>query len=275
MNVLFLGYGKMGSTLGEAWLAQGVASRIVAVDPLADQKDFNAALVKHIEQVTSCGFDLIIVAVKPALVDQVLSCLPAQMEADTCVVSLAAGVTTQRLQAALHAPVPVVRAMPNTAVQVLAGCTGLYAGRPLTAKQHDMITTLFDSVGHTYWLEQESELDAVTAISGSGPAYYHLFSEALADSARALGLPAGMATDLAKNTALGAATLQCTPGADLAALRQNVTSPNGTTHAAIETFEHQNRLRDLIASATQAAYRRSIELSKPEKNLPSRQSKDN
>ena len=263
MNVLFLGYGKMGSTLGEAWLAQGVARQIVAIDPQADKDAFHATVVKHAALVTEPAFDLIVVAVKPALVDQVLSCLPAQTGTDTCIVSLAAGVTTLRLQAALNISAPVVRAMPNTAVEVLAGCTGLYSSQRLSEKQHDMITTLFDSVGRAYWLEKESELDAVTAISGSGPAYYHLFSEALADSARALGLPPGIATDLAKYTALGAAKLQCLPDSDLAALRRNVTSPNSTTHAAIETFEQASVLRQLVAAAASAAYFRSIELSRP------------
>lgn len=265
MNILFLGYGKMGSTLGEAWLAQGIARQITAVDPQADNNEFQATVVKQAVPVTESTFDLIVVAVKPALVGQVLSCLPAQTGADTCIVSLAAGVTTQRLQTALAIPAPVVRAMPNTAVQVLAGCTGLYTSQPLSEKQHDMITTLFDSVGRAYWLEKERELDAVTAISGSGPAYYHLFSEALADSALALGLPPGIATDLAKYTALGAAKLQCLPDSDLAALRRNVTSPNGTTHAAIETFEQAGVLRQLVAAATSAAYRRSIELGQPDR----------
>lgn len=260
MKILFLGYGKMGSTLGEAWLTQEVVDRVIAIDPHAAERVYQAELLTHVNELHEFGFDYIVVAVKPALVPMVLASLPAQLLKDSCIISLAAGVAVQRLCSALNTSVPVLRVMPNTAVQVLAGCTGIYTSQPITNRQHKAVSALFGAVGHAYWLDEENQLDAITAISGSGPAYYHLFSEALAEAAVALGLPEKMANELAKNTAFGAAKLQCMPNSDLVSLRQMVTSPNGTTHAAIETFEQASGLRELVKSAATAAYHRSVQL---------------
>jgi pyrroline-5-carboxylate reductase len=152
--------------------------------------------------------------------------------------------------------------MPNTPVLVNAGCTGLFTDTRLDEARRDFISRLFDSVGRSYWLEHESLLDAVTAISGSGPAYYHLFSEALAQAGVQLGLTPELALDLARQTALGAACQQTRQDANIIDLRTAVTSPNGTTAAAIDVFEQDQALRRLVGAATQAAYRRSRELSK-------------
>jgi pyrroline-5-carboxylate reductase len=207
-------------------------------------------------------FEIIVVAVKPAYACEVLAALPDELCQQAVVISVAAGVTATSLGQALRDRSPIVRAMPNTPVLVGAGCTGLYANSSLGEEKRDLVTRLFSAVGTASWVEREELLDAVTAISGSGPAYYHLFSEALAAAGVALGLTQELANALAAQTALGAASLQSQPGADFVALRTAVTSPNGTTAAAIAAFEQDHALRKLVEAATQAAHHRSQELSR-------------
>lgn len=260
MNVLFIGYGRMGSAIGEAWLATGLVDAISAVDP-HQHPGLRATLYPDLQAVTQQPFDLIVIAVKPDKVCSVAASLPDAICKGAVVISVAAGITTEALDHALSRRCPVIRAMPNTPVLVNAGCTGLYADARLDDARRALVSQLFDSVGRSYWLEQERLLDAITAISGSGPAYYHLFSEALAQAGVLLGLAPQLALDLASQTALGAARQQTREDANIVDLRTAVTSPNGTTAAAIAVFEQDQALRHLIEAATQAAYRRSQELS--------------
>jgi pyrroline-5-carboxylate reductase len=142
-----------------------------------------------------------------------------------------------------------------------AGCTGLYAGSDVSQDLRERVAKLFNAIGKAYWVDSEEMLHAVTAISGSGPAYYHLFSEAMEAAGVALGLPQVLAHDLAAQTAFGAASQQCQEGADYQQLRLAVTSPKGTTDAAIRVFEESGALRVLVESATASALQRSKELS--------------
>lgn len=260
MNVLFIGYGRMGSAMGEAWLDSGLVDTISAVDPHQNPK-VRATLYPDLQALGQQAFDLIVIAVKPDKVCAVAAALPDAMCAGALLISVAAGVTTRALDQALARRCPVIRAMPNTPVLVNAGCTGLYADARLDDARRRQVSRLFDSVGRSYWLEEESQLDAVTAISGSGPAYYHLFSEALAEAGVRLGLPAHLARDLASQTALGAARQQTGANADVVELRRAVTSPNGTTAAAIAVFEQDQALRRLVTEACTAACLRSRALS--------------
>lgn len=261
MNALFIGYGRMGSAIGEAWLNAGLIDRLSAVDPYL-QAAARATLYNSVDALPAQSFDIIVVAVKPAYACEVLASLPERLCQHAIVISVAAGVTSENLSLALGKRCPVVRAMPNTPVLVGAGCTGLYADAALDEARRELITRLFAAVGSASWVEHEALLDAVTAISGSGPAYYHLFSEALAAAGVALGLTPELARALAVQTALGAATLQTQPEADLVALRTAVTSPNGTTAAAIATFEQDAALRNLVMAAARSAYHRSEALSR-------------
>lgn len=260
MNALFLGYGRMGSAIGEAWLAAGLVDSISAVDPYL-QSSASASLYPSLQALPAQPFELIVVATKPGYACEVLAELPDAVCQDAVVISVAAGVTSASLSQALRQRCPVVRVMPNTPVLVGAGCTGLYADAGVSAAQRGSIGQLFEAVGKAYWVDSEGQLDAVTALSGSGPAYYHLFSEALADAGVALGLPAGLAKALAAQTAFGAASLQMQPQADFVELRTAVTSPNGTTAAAIARFEQDQALRQLVEAAARAAFVRSQELS--------------
>ena len=232
LNALFLGYGRMGAALGEAWLGAGLVDGIDAVDPIRAQ-DVQARLYRQAADLPDTPYDLVVMA----------------------------GVPLQTLRASLPLERPVVRSMPNTAVMVRQGCVGLYADEDVSPALRQTISRLFDAVGRSFWVDDEAQLHAVTAISGSGPAYYHLFSEALADAGVNLGLPRELAKQLAAQTALGAATLQTQYDADFVALRQAVTSPNGTTHAAIEEFEQGQALRRLVDVAAAKAGQRSVELS--------------
>ena len=232
LNALFLGYGRMGAALGEAWLGAGLVDGIDAVDPIRAQ-DVQARLYRQAADLPDTPYDLVVMA----------------------------GVPLQTLRASLPLERPVVRSMPNTAVMVRQGCVGLYADEDVSPGLRQTISRLFDAVGRSFWVDDEAQLHAVTAISGSGPAYYHLFSEALADAGVNLGLPRELAKQLAAQTALGAATLQTQYDADFVALRQAVTSPNGTTHAAIEEFEQGQALRRLVDVAAAKAGQRSVELS--------------
>lgn len=262
MNALFLGYGSMGGAIGEAWLNAQLVERVVAVVPsLRSRGSSGVTLHASLAAVPEQAFDLIVVATKPGDVCKVLADLPDTLCAKAVVISVAAGITCASMSDALRQRCPVVRAMPNTALLVAAGCTGLYAGADLGEEQRTLIGRLFDTVGRAYWVEQEGQLDAVTALSGSGLAYYHLFSEALANAGVALGLPAELAQALAAQTALGAASLQVQPQADIVELRAAVTSPNGTTAAAIARFEQDQALRRLVEAAARAAFVRSQELS--------------
>lgn len=261
MNALFLGYGRMGGALGNAWLEAGLIDHLSIVDPGMPSKPEESRYAS-LADVPERPFELIVLAVKPAYASQALVDLTDLQCKRATLISVAAGVTQSTLSAAVRQRCPVVRAMPNTPVLVGAGCTGLYDGGQLSDAQRSLITKLFEAVGIACWVNAQNQLDAITAISGSGPAYYHLFSEALAQAGIELGLQPELARKLAAQTALGAATLQQQPQADFAALRAAVTSPNGTTAAAIEVFEAQSALRNLVAAATFAANDRSTELSK-------------
>ncbi|MDO5103326.1 MAG: pyrroline-5-carboxylate reductase [Lautropia sp.] len=258
-RVLFLGYGRMGSALGEAWLKAGLVAGIDAVDPHLDAP-VQAQVFRATTELTDTPHELIVLAVKPAMAREALQSLPAERLKTATVLSVMAGVPISTLEAALPTARPVVRSMPNTPVMVGQGCTGLFGNAQLTPTMRAAIDQLFHAVGKAFWVKDETQLHAVTALSGSGPAYYHLFSEALADAAIKLGLPREMAIEMAAQTALGAATLQNQAGADFVALRQAVTSPNGTTHAAIVRFEEDGALRQLVEAAATRACRRSEEL---------------
>ncbi|MDO4906001.1 MAG: pyrroline-5-carboxylate reductase [Lautropia sp.] len=261
LKALFLGYGRMGGALGEAWLQTGLVRQIDAVDPHR-KGDFLAEIHRDATQLPETDYDLVVLAVKPTMVHESLQGVDPARLANALIISVMAGVTCASIAAALPVPRPVVRSMPNTPVTVRQGCTGLYGNADVTPTLRRIVSNLFDTVGLAVWLEDEEQLHALTAISGSGPAYYHLFSEALTDAGVKLGLPRELASQLAAQTALGAATLQNQEGADFAALRQAVTSPGGTTHYAIQVYEKDAALRNLVTDATAAARARSLELAK-------------
>ncbi len=205
------------------------------------------------------GADVIVLAVKPQIMPLVLADLKSRARPEQLVLSIAAGITIDTIHQALGADQAVIRSMPNTPALIGHGITGVVAGAPCSAAQKEQATEILMAAGEVVWLEDESLMDAVTAISGTGPAYFFLLAEALAGAAREFGLPADVADRLASITCFGAgAMLAASPG-DAEELRHRVTSPGGTTQAAMVVM-NDGRFRDLVFRAAQAARDRSQEL---------------
>jgi pyrroline-5-carboxylate reductase len=174
-------------------------------------------------------------------------------------VSIAAGITTGTLKHWLGRELPLVRAMPNTPAMLGLGATGLFGTDQVTDAQRGMADQLFRGVGQVHWLETEAELDLVTALSGSGPAYFFLFMEALVDGARELGMPVELARAFTLQTAVGAARMAQESGRDLAELRRQVTSPGGTTEQGLAVMEREG-IRRIAREVLMAARIRATEL---------------
>jgi pyrroline-5-carboxylate reductase len=262
----FIGGGNMARSLVGGLVAQGMpGSKIRIAEPLpalrdALQRDFAVRTFEHAEDAVA-GAGTWVLAVKPQVMRTVCEALAAQAQASRpLVVSIAAGMGSAQLERWLGGDVAVVRAMPNTPALLGAGVTGLSANARVDAPQRDAAQSLLAAAGATVWVDDETLMDAVTAVSGSGPAYVFLLAEAMQAAGEAQGLPPDVARTLTLHTVLGAARMLVEGDADAAELRRRVTSPGGTTQAAIETFE-AGGLRTLVADAIANATRRGRELS--------------
>jgi len=203
-----------------------------------------------------------VLAVKPQVMRAVCAELaPALAGRRPLVLSIAAGVRTGQIERWLGAHLPIVRAMPNTPALIGEGMAGLYANALAAATERERAEEIVSATGATVWVEQEDELDVVTAVSASGPAYCFLLMEAMEQAALDHGLPAGIARELSVQTALGAARMARESGEEPARLRERVTSPGGTTAAALDVFE-RGGFRALVASAVGAAAARAHEMSR-------------
>ncbi len=206
--------------------------------------------------------DVVMLAVKPQVMQAALECAKGvALKPDAFIISVAAGLPIHLLQSWLGAMHPVVRVMPNTPALVGAGVSGLFASEQASAEQKQAAESIMRAVGSVIWVENEALIDAVTAVSGSGPAYFFYFIEALERAALEHGLSAEHARLLSTETAFGAAKLALESNVDAATLRRQVTSPGGTTEAALKVFEKQ-AISDSIAQAVQAAADRARELAK-------------
>lgn len=265
-SIAFVGGGNMARSLIGGLVARGHAPTAIRVaEPVpalraALRADFGVAVFEDGAQAVA-GAGTWVLATKPQVLRGVCETLAPHAQAmRPLVVSIAAGITTTQLARWLGGDIAVVRAMPNTPALLGAGVTGLFASTRVDAAGRALANALLGAVGKTVWIEEEAQMDAVTAVSGSGPAYVFLLAEALIDAAVREGLPAATARTLALQTVLGAARMLTESDADAAALRRRVTSPGGTTQAAIETFE-AGGFRALVASAVHAARLRGMELS--------------
>lgn len=257
----FVGTGNMGRALIEGLAGQLPASHITATDirpeALAGLSDLGMHTSTDAADAVR-GQDLVVLVLKPQVADSVLTALAAHFNTQQVVISLMAGVSTARLEALLPANMPVVRVMPQTLVSVRSAACALCAGRAVSAEQVAQVRSLFDLVGTTVEVA-ESLMDAVTGLSGSGPAWAYTVVEALADGGVRAGLPRQTALTLAAQTLLGAARLVLESGEHPAVLRDQVTSPGGTTAAGLHKLEEKG-LRDALISAVLAAAERSAEL---------------
>ncbi len=266
-NIAFIGGGNMARSLIGGLIAQGRdPASIHVAEPVevlrgALHADFGVTTFDSggaaVNDASSWVF-----AVKPQVMRAVCEALAAQAQAQRpLVISIAAGITGSQLERWLGGALPVVRTMPNTPALLGAGITGLHASDLVDEAGRAFAEALLAAAGKTVWIGDEGLMDAVTAVSGSGPAYVFLLAEAMIDAGIAEGLPADAARALALQTVLGAARMLTESGApDAGELRRRVTSPNGTTQAAIETFE-AGGLRALVADAIHAARERGHELS--------------
>lgn len=264
-RIAFIGGGNMARSIIGGLVADGhPPDRLSAADPSAQQRqrleaDFGITTSGD-NDVLARAADVVVLAVKPQVMPDIARDLaPAIAAATPLVVSVAAGIRQDALARWLDYGGPVVRCMPNTPALIQCGMSALHANPAVTAEQRELATMLLSATGSVVWVEEESQLDVVTGISGSGPAYYFAFMEAMERAALARGLPPETARQLVLGTALGAARMANEAGEDPATLRANVTSKGGTTAAALEAFE-QGGLDALVDRAVDAARKRSIEL---------------
>jgi pyrroline-5-carboxylate reductase len=262
-KILLVGFGNMGQALVRGWLAKGRdAGSIEVIDPVPAARAVAATLgvAAHAEVAAATGrSEVVVLAVKPNQLAEVLpSCRAAAKGA--VVLSIAAGKTIARLAAGLGDTAAIVRAMPNTPAAIGKAMTVLVANAAVTTAQRALCSELLAAVGAVAWLDDERHMDAVTAISGSGPAYVFLLIECLEQAARDLGLDAALAKQLAVATVAGAGEYAAAEEEPAAKLRRRVTSPNGTTQAALDVLMAEPGMRELLARAARAAADRSREL---------------
>ncbi len=264
----FIGGGNMASSLLSGLIASGHSPQYLWVSDVNPEALKSLAETLHVNTSINNAdvinaVDVVVLAVKPQILNEVaVNAAPLIQEKKPLVVSIAAGISQTSLSQWLGAETAIVRCMPNTPALVLTGATALHANTQVDAEQHDLAENILRSVGIALWVEDESDLDAVTAVSGSGPAYYFLLMEAMEKAALELGLNETTARLLVQQTALGAAKIALESSESPEELRKRVTSPGGTTQRAIETFE-QGGFTELVSKALHAAKDRSIEMSKP------------
>lgn len=262
-RIAFIGAGNMAASLIGGMRAQGVeAAQIRACDPGADTRakvsaEYGIETFADNAQAIE-GADVVLIAVKPQVMKAVCENLRADLLPGQLVVSVAAGITTASMTRWLGEQ-PIVRCMPNTPALVRQGVSGLFATELVTPAQRQQAEQLLSAVGVALWLDEEQQLDAVTAVSGSGPAYFFLLIEAMTAAGVKLGLPAETAAKLTLQTALGAAHMAINSDVDAGELRRRVTSPSGTTEAAIKSFQADG-FEALVEKALSAAAHRSAEM---------------
>ncbi|MGL3213296.1 pyrroline-5-carboxylate reductase [Bradyrhizobium sp. BR 1433] len=263
-TIALAGAGKMGGAMLTGWLAQGLApERVAVIDPHLSP-EISALAAKGVRlnpQAKDLGtVDTLVVAVKPQSFRDAGAALKSFVGPSTLVVSIMAGTTMSALEEVVGGA--VVRAMPNTPAAIGRGITVAVPSKRVTAAQRAMTDALLKATGLVEWVDDESLMDAVTAVSGSGPAYVFLLAEELARAGVAAGLPEQLATTLARATVAGSGELLHRSDLPSATLRQNVTSPGGTTAAALEVLMANDGMQPLMTRAIAAATRRSRELAK-------------
>ena len=265
--LVLVGCGKLGSALLTGWLARGLdPANVIVQDPGPPPEVVDLLARLKIRS----GVDarplpvppaVLLMAVKPQVMDAVFAPLAATVGPDTLVLSVAAGRTIASFERHLAPGRAIVRTIPNTPAAVGRGITVCTANAAVTATQRALTDQLMGAVGEVGWVDDEALIDAATAVSGSGPAYVFLLAECLAAAGRAVGLEPALAARLAAATVSGAGELMHQTGTPPAILRQNVTSPNGTTAAALQVLMGDDRLQRLMVEAVAAANQRSRELS--------------
>jgi pyrroline-5-carboxylate reductase len=262
-DVVLVGAGKMGGALLEGWVGLGIDPARIAViepQPAAPVAALGARGVRINPDGASLRPAAIVIAVKPQVAPQIMPDVAALMAPSTVAVSIMAGRTIAFLTGALPDGAAVVRAMPNTPAAIGRGITVAVPNAAVSPSQRRLADALLAATGAVEWIDDEVLMDAVTAVSGSGPAYVFLLAESLARAGEKAGLPAGLAARLARTTVAGSGELLHRSSMDAAVLRQNVTSPGGTTAAALDVLMAPDGLDPLMERAIAAATKRGREL---------------
>jgi pyrroline-5-carboxylate reductase len=262
--ILLIGAGRMGGALLKGWMGKGFGPVCVIEPKPAPElrklaKAGSIRLHANIEDV-SADLRVCVIALKPQILKREAARLRSTAEAGTLMISIAAGIDTKFLAGAWGHKARLIRAMPNTPGVIGRGISALYASPRATAADRKLAQELLSALGETLWVRREPLIDAVTAVSGSGPAYVFLLAEALAEAAKTEGLPRDAAERLARATVIGSGALLDADPRAAADLRRDVTSPGGTTAAALEILMAGDGLEPLIARAVQAARKRAKEL---------------
>ncbi len=264
MSVLLIGAGRMGGALLKGWLARGVKP-ITVVEPKPSAELRKLANAKKISllsapsQVTK-NPSVCVVAIKPQVLKGEAATLAGFANDGALMISIAAGTSVMALTRAWGAKARIIRAMPNTPGAIGAGITGMYAAKGVTPADKKRATSLLAALGDTEWVGKEGLIDSVTAVSGSGPAYLFLMVEALTDAGVAEGLSKVQAEKFARATVAGAGALLAADKSPASALREAVTSPGGTTAAALSVLMAKDGLTTLMKRAVKAARKRAQEL---------------
>jgi pyrroline-5-carboxylate reductase len=266
-TLVLAGAGKMGSAMLEGWLKAGAdPAKIVAIDPMPPQEVLQL-LAKHNilhnpELATITDAEVIVVAVKPQVMDEVLPNLVSLKSSRPLILSVAAGKTIATFAKHFGADASIIRTIPNTPAAIGRGITAMCGNAHVSKTQMELATALLSSTGELVTVEDESQIDLVTAVSGSGPAYIFYLTECMAAAGEKIGLSPALAMQLARATVAGSGELMRQSGIDAATLRQNVTSPKGTTYAALQVLMADDGMMPLFEKAITAAAERSKELAK-------------
>lgn len=267
IRIRFIGAGNMAASLIGGLIAKGLtAGQITASDPGKNQREYiekQFQVQTYDDNNSHFGMpDIVLIAVKPQIMKAVLTDAQDTIQrTQPLIISVAAGITTSQIAQWLDAELPIVRTMPNTPALIGQGAIGMFANEAVETEQKRLTEQVMDAVGTSIWVKEEFKIDAVTALSGSGPAYFFMFMEYLQQAAEKLGLSEEDAALLTKKTAIGAALLAERSPESLSQLKDRVTSPNGTTAAALDSFA-ASKIEHTIEKAITAANERSITLSK-------------
>lgn len=267
----FIGAGNMAYALIKGLLSDGFEAKNINVSDanpeLLEKRSSELGVTVQPDNASLLtNSDIVVFAVKPQVLSVVCHELKNKASSDQLFVSIVAGIKSKDINRWLGGDFALVRTMPNTPALFQSGVTGLYANELVNDLQKKSVNLLLSAVGECFWVNEENLLDAITAISGSGPAYFFLMMQSMKQAAMALGLDEETADALSIKTSLGASIMATNSGKDSRTLRAEVTSPNGTTQSAIETFQDQN-FEGIVAAATRAAYDRARELSQELGNI--------
>lgn len=258
MDILMVGCGRMGGAMLKRWSTRKDISFTV-IDPASPPLPEGVRASKDGRGLGSDLFDMIIVAVKPQMIEAVMPAHKVRLRDGGCVVSIAAGFSLAGLKAVMGGA-PTIRVMPNLPAMIGKGATGLFASDDCSADQKASVTELVERVGKAVWVRSEDELDRLTAVSGSGPGYVFQFIESFIAGAKDLGFSDKDARTLVIQTMLGATEMAAGTDAPISDLREGVTSKGGTTQAGLDQLRQDHVLDLLMKSTTAAAYARAVEL---------------